>query len=507
MANIDEEVLTRSKLYLGDIMQIQSSIFEVKEYNLGGSNETIVAGGRDLFNKLPQAFDGIKKIGVIGWGSQGPAQAQNLRDSLEGTGIKVTVGLRQGSQSEKEAQAAGFTKANGTLGEMFEVIKESDLTIVLISDAAQAKLYEKIFNALKAGSTIGFSHGFLIGYVKSVGYKIRDDINIIAMCPKGMGPSVRRLYEQGKEVNGAGINSSIAVYQDSNGKATEYALAWAIACGAPFVFPTSIEMEYRSDIFGERGILLGGVHGIIEVLYRYLTEKGVSKEAAFRRTAEAITGPISKTISTQGMKKVYESFNDEDKQKFENAYNAAYVPCFDILMEIYEDVESGNEIRSVVMAGARHDRLPMGKIDGTELWQVGQKVRAQRNEYDQSIDPVTAGVYIACIIAQVDVLEEKGHAYSEIVNESIIEAVDSLNPYMHFKGVAHMVDNCSTTARLGSRKWAPRFDYNLMQQAVPFFDKQAPAGAPFEKFNQHKVHEALATCSTLRPSVDISVVA
>lgn len=488
-------------------MKIQSKIFEVKEYNLGGHNETIVAGGRHLFEKLPQAFEGIKQIGVIGWGSQGPAQAQNLRDSLEGTGIKVKVGLRSGSSSEKEAEAAGFTKANGTLGEMFEVLRESDMAIILISDAAQAKLYKEIFEAVKPGATLGFSHGFLIGFVESINYKIRKDINIIAMCPKGMGPSVRRLYEQGKTVNGAGINSSIGVYQDVNGKATEQALGWAIACGAPFVFPTTMEMEYRSDIFGERGVLLGGVHGIIEVLYRYFTGNGMDKEEAFRRTAEAITGPISKIISTQGMKKVYDSLETtEDKQKFENAYNAAYTPLFDILIECYEDVESGNEIRSVVMAGARHDRLPMGKIDKTELWKVGEKVRAERANHKTPIDPITAGVYIACIMAQSDVLAQKGHAYSEIVNESIIEAVDSLNPYMHYKGVAFMVDNCSTTARLGSRKWAPRFDYNLMQQAIPCINQKAGAGAPFEKFANHPVHAALAVCSTLRPSVDISVV-
>ena len=488
-------------------MKIESKIFDVKEYNLGGEKETIVPGGRHLFDKLPQAFEGIKTIGVIGWGSQGPAQAQNLRDSLAGTDITVKVGLRNGSRSEEAAQAVGFTKENGTLGEMFDVLKASDLAIVLISDAAQAKLYNQIFSAIKPGATLGFSHGFLIGYVESIGYKIRDDINIIAMCPKGMGPSVRRLYEQGKTVNGAGINSSIGVYQDVNGKATEQTLGWAIACGAPFVFPTTMEMEYRSDIFGERGILLGGVHGMIEALYRYFTENGMDKEEAFLRTAEAITGTISKTISTQGMKKVYESFNVEDKQKFENAYNAAYKPLFDILIECYEDVQSGNEIRSVVMAGSRHDRLPMGKIDGTDLWKIGEKVRAKRDGKNAPNDPITAGVYIACIMAQVDVLREKGHSFSEVVNESIIEAVDSLNPYMHFKGVAHMVDNCSTTARLGSRKWAPRFDYNLMQQAIPHINEKAGNGAPFEQFNDHPVHDALATCSTLRPSVDISVVA
>ena len=109
-------------------------------------------GGRHLFPLLPKAFDGIKQIGVIGWGSQGPAQAQNLRDSLDGTGILVKVGLRQGSSSMHEAAAAGFTEDNGTLGEMFDVIRESDLVLLLISDAAQAELYEQIFAALSPGA-------------------------------------------------------------------------------------------------------------------------------------------------------------------------------------------------------------------------------------------------------------------------------------------------------------------------------------------------------------------
>src|SRR5690349_22800603 len=107
-------------------MALKSNVFDVEEINLAGTSETVVRGGRHLFPKLPQAFEGIKKSGVIGWGSQGPAQAQNLRDSLEGTGIEVVVGLREGSQSWKDAEAAGLKPA-----EMFEVVASSDLVILL----------------------------------------------------------------------------------------------------------------------------------------------------------------------------------------------------------------------------------------------------------------------------------------------------------------------------------------------------------------------------------------
>src|SRR3954463_10856236 len=108
-------------------LSFKSNVFDVDALDLEGNKEQIVRGGRHLFPLLSRAFEGVKQIGVIGWGSQGPAQAQNLRDSLEGTEIKVKVGLRPGSSSMEEAREAGFTESNGTLGEMFEVTRESDL--------------------------------------------------------------------------------------------------------------------------------------------------------------------------------------------------------------------------------------------------------------------------------------------------------------------------------------------------------------------------------------------
>jgi ketol-acid reductoisomerase len=110
------------------------------------------------------------------------------------------------------------------------------------------------------------------------------------------------------------------------------------------------------------------------------------------------------------------------------------------------------------------------------------------------------------MMAQVDLLKEKGHPYSEIANESIIEAVDSLNPYMDYKGISYMIDNCSTTARLGARKWAPRFDYILVQQAFTRLDEGTQVDeALFDDFIHNDVHQALAVCAEMRPPVDISL--
>ena len=487
-----------------------SDVFTTQDVQFADTTETIVKGGRDLFPLLPKAFDGISKIGVIGWGSQAPAQAQNLRDSLAEveSDITVSIGLREGSSSFAEARECGFTEDAGNLGEMFDVIKESDLVILLISDAAQAKLYKEIFAAMKPGATLGLSHGFLLGHLDAQGEEFPDDMDVIAVCPKGMGPSVRRLYEQGKEVNGAGINASFGVHQNVSGKAGEVALGWGIALGSPFMFETTLRSEYKSDIFGERGILLGAVHGIVESLFRRYVRQGMSPEQAFTETSESITGNIVKIISTQGIKAVYDKLEGEDKQIFQEAYSASYLPAKEILQEIYDEVASGNEIRTVIMQGERVKKFPVGKIDGTYTWEIGEKVRAERDEENIPLNPFTAGVYVATMMAQCDVLLEAGHPYSEVVNESVIEAVDSLCPYMHYRGVAFMVDNCSFTAKTGSRKWAPRFDYLLEQLAYTAIDNGKPVDENLiSDFENHKVHLAVEECCKLRPSVDISLFA
>lgn len=484
-------------------LSFQSEHFEVETIDLAGRTEDVVRGGRHLFPTLPSAFGGIERIGVIGWGSQGPAQAQNLRESLDGA-IPVTVGLREGSSSVEAARAAGFTESDGTLGEMFEVIGSSDLVLLLISDAAQAELYPGVFERMRPGSTLGLSHGFLVGHLANQGDPFPDDLNVIGVCPKGMGPSVRRLYEQGREINGAGINSSFAVEQDVDGRAIDHALAWSVGIGSPWTFRTTLTHEYRSDIFGERAILLGAVWGIVECLYRYFRSEGASAEDAFARTAEAITGPIARMISREGIDGLYETLSDDDRAVFDRVYEATYDPSTELLAEIYDEVASGNEIRSVVMAGERMRRFRMPTIEGSGMWAVGREVRARRDELEVPVDPVTAGVFCGVMVSQIDVLAEHGHPWSEIVNESVIEAVDSLLPFMHARGVAYMVDNCSTTARLGTRKWGPRWDYAIGQQVLPAVASASP-GEHAAAFGRHAVHDVLRTVGKMRPPVDIAV--
>ncbi|CAN1270015.1 Ketol-acid reductoisomerase, chloroplastic, partial [Linum perenne] len=470
-------------------LDFQTSVFNKEKISLAGHDEYIVRGGRDLFPLLPEAFKGIKQIGVIGWGSQAPAQAQNLKDSLAEakSDIVVKIGLRKGSSSFAEARASGFSEEDGTLGDMWETISGSDLVMLLISDAAQADNFEKILSYMKPNSILGLSHGFLLGHLQSLGKDFPKNISVIAVCPKGMGPSVRRLYVQGKEVNGAGINSSFAVHQDVDGRATDVALGWSVALGSPFTFATTLEQEYKSDIFGERGILLGAVHGAVECLFRRYTENGACWQC---------TTPCLK------MKRKSLSL------LIARPTIPVWISCTSVMRML--PVAARSAALFLLVADSIKEGLPafpMGKIDQTRMWKVGERVRSTRPKGDLGpMHPFTAGVFVALMMAQIEVLRKKGHSYSEIINESLIEAVDSLNPFMHARGVSFMVDNCSTTARLGSRKWAPRFDYVLTQQAFVAVDAGSSVNRDLmSNFFSDPVHGAIEVCAQLRPTVDISV--
>jgi ketol-acid reductoisomerase len=123
-------------------LDFNTKSFEKELVSFAGKEEYIIRGGRDKFPKLGSAFSGVKQVGVIGWGSQAPAQAQNMRDSFAEAGldIKVSIGLRTDSPSCIEAEACGFSRSNGTLGDVFDIISSSDLVVLLISDAAQVRL-------------------------------------------------------------------------------------------------------------------------------------------------------------------------------------------------------------------------------------------------------------------------------------------------------------------------------------------------------------------------------
>jgi ketol-acid reductoisomerase len=467
----------------------------MRQIKIGESVET-VAERADFPPERLRAILGKETVAVLGYGVQGRGQSLNMKDN----GVHVIIGLRGKGKGWDLAQQDGWVPGK-TLFSLEEAAQRGTIVQYLLSDAGQKEQWPALKPLLTAGKALYFSHGFSIVYSDQTGVVPPKDIDVILVAPKGSGTTVRRLFLEGR-----GINASFAVHQDIDGKATDLALGWSVALGSPYTFETTLESEYKSDIYGERGILLGAVHGIIESLYRRFVAQGMSREDAFLNSAESITGPISKTISKRGIMAVYEGLDAAGKAEFEKAYAAAYPAAREVLAEIYDEVSTGNEIRGVVMAGERLKKIPMGKIDGTETWKVGAGVRAKRVEEKIPVHPFTAGVYVATMMAQIDILLAKGHPYSEAANESIIESVDSLNPYMHARGVAYMVDNCSTTARLGSRKWAPRFDYLLTQTAYVNID-EGKTGDPalINALKNNVIHKVMNVCCELRPSVDISV--
>jgi len=485
---------------------MKSNVFNLIDVELAGKQERVLAGGRHLFSLLPEAFAGVSRIGVIGWGPQGRAQALNLRDSLQGTDVRVSVGLRAGSASIDDARSEGFSEAAGTLGEMSDVIEGSDLVILLIADAALAENHARIFGALKDDAIIGLSHGYLLAHLRAQGEDFPPEHSVVAVCPKGMGVSVRRLYEQGRETDGAGINCSVAIHQDVDDRATDIALGWAVGLGAPFIFETTLESEYLSDIPGERAILLAIPHAIAEAVYRRRIELGDPPTRAFIVSTESMTGVLARTISRGGLRAVLDGLSGDARRSFDDAFCATYKAFSPVLRELYDEVRSGTEIASVALAAARLDRYPMPTIDGSRMWKTAAAVREQRGELEVQIDPMTSGIFCGAMMAQIDLLADESHPWSEIANESVIELVDSLIPYMHARGVAYMVDNCSTTARLGARKWGPRFEAAITQQVFPRLDEQGARDEMLiKRLEEHPLHEVLKTIGQYRPSVDVAV--
>ena len=263
---------------------------------------------------------------------------------------------------------------------MFEVIRDSDMVLLLISDGAQAEtLRGDLRGAASPAPRSACRTASCSGTSTTVGSDFPDNVDVIAVCPKGMGASVRALYVQGADVNGAGINASFAMQQDVTGRAVDRALGWAVGLGSPYTFQTTLRSEYLSDIFGERGILLGAVHGIVESLYRRFRDQGMSDEDAFQHSAESVTGPISRIISRDGMLGVYRSLDADDRKQ--SSPRRTPPPTRSVLEHPARDLRRGplrqRDPQRRAWPATGSPRFPMGKIDQAEMWQVGQKVRAR----------------------------------------------------------------------------------------------------------------------------------
>ncbi len=208
-----------------------------------------------------------KQVAIIGYGSQGHAHANNLQDS----GVKVVVGLREGSSSIAKARNAGITALS-----IEEAVSSSDIVMVLAPDEHQAKLYkESIEPNIKHGATMAFAHGFNIHFK---GIAPREDLDVIMIAPKGPGHLVRSTYTQG-----GGVPTLVAVFQDSSGKAKETAISYASANGGgrAGIIETTFKEETETDLFGEQAVLCGGATALVQAGFETLTEAGYAPEMAY----------------------------------------------------------------------------------------------------------------------------------------------------------------------------------------------------------------------------------
>ena len=208
-----------------------------------------------------------KRIAVIGYGSQGSAQARCLADS----GLEVVVGLREGSSSAEKVKGHGIAVKS-----IPEAVKSADIVMVLIPDEEQPAIFNRdIAPNLKDGAFLGFSHGFAIRFGTIVP---KTSVNVFMVAPKAPGRLVRSEYEAGR-----GVPSLIAVYQDPSKHSHDVALAYAVAIGAgkAGILETNFAEETETDLFGEQAVLCGGVTALVQAGYETLTEAGYAPEMAY----------------------------------------------------------------------------------------------------------------------------------------------------------------------------------------------------------------------------------
>lgn len=207
------------------------------------------------------------KVSIIGYGSQGHAHANNLKDS----GVDVTVGLRQGSSSVAKAEAAGLT-----VKDVPSAVAGADLVMVLTPDEFQSQLYrDELEPNLKQGATLAFAHGFAIHYNQIVP---RADLDVIMIAPKAPGHTVRNEF-----VNGGGIPDLVAIYQDASGNAKSVAMSYAsgVGGGRTGIIETTFKDETETDLFGEQAVLCGGAVELVKAGFETLTDAGYAPEMAY----------------------------------------------------------------------------------------------------------------------------------------------------------------------------------------------------------------------------------
>jgi ketol-acid reductoisomerase len=344
------------------------------QFNFGGMVEDVITSEEFSLQKARDVLQN-ETVAVLGYGVQGPGQALNLRDN----GIRIIVGQREGGQTWQRAVADGFIPGE-TLFPLEEAAKKATIIQYLLSDAGQVITWPSIKACLYEGNALYFSHGFGIVFKDQTKIIPPENVDVILVAPKGSGRNVRLNF-----LDGSGINSSYAVFQDFTGNAKKRTLALGIAVGSGYLFPTTFEKEVHSDLTGERGVLMGCLAGVMEAQYNLLRKHGHSPSEAFNETVEELTQSLIRLVAENGMDWMFSNCSTTAQRgalDWAPKFRDAVAPVFDTL---YEKVISGEETRRVLEANSAPDyREKLDKeldaLKNSEMWQTGATVRSLRPE-------------------------------------------------------------------------------------------------------------------------------
>ena len=341
--------------------------------NFGGVVEEVMT--REEF-PLEKAREVLKNetIAVLGYGVQGPGQACNLRDN----GFNVIVGQRQGKTFDK-AVADGWVPGE-TLFSLEEAAERGTIVCMLLSDAAQMQLWPTIKPHLTAGKTLYFSHGFAINWSDRTGVVPPADIDVIMVAPKGSGTSLRTMFLEGR-----GLNSSYAVYQDHSGKALEKVLAIGVGVGSGYLFETTFKREATSDLTGERGSLMGAVQGLFLAQYETLREHGHTPSEAFNETVEEFTQSLLPMVGKNGMDWMYANCSTTAQRGALDWMGPFHDAIKPVMEKLYQSVVTGNEAQISIDSNSKPDyrvklEAELKALRESEMWRAGETVRTLRPE-------------------------------------------------------------------------------------------------------------------------------
>ena len=341
--------------------------------NFGGVIEEVMTRDECPLEKAREVLKD-ETIAVIGYGVQGPGQACNLRDN----GFNVIVGQRQGKTFEK-AVADGWVPGQ-TLFSIEEAAQKGTIVMCLLSDAAVMSVWPTLKQYLTPGKALYFSHGFAITWNDRTGCVPPKDIDVIMVAPKGSGTSLRTMFLEGR-----GLNSSYAVYQDFTGRALERTLALGIGIGSGYLFETTFQREATSDLTGERGSLMGAIQGLLLAQYEVLRENGHTPSEAFNETVEELTQSLMPLFAQKGMDWMYANCSTTAQRGALDWMGPFHDAIKPVVQKLYESVKSGHEAQISIDSNSKPDyRVGLEKelaaLRESEMWRTAAVVRQLRPE-------------------------------------------------------------------------------------------------------------------------------